>query len=74
VADLSALIEGGADMNAQGDRHFTPLHNAVLMNQIGAVTFLLEIGVNQQITNDDGDIALELARIMEHPDVMTLLE
>jgi len=74
VADLSALIEWGADMNAQGDREFTLLHNAVLHNQIDAVRFLLEVGVDQQITNDNGDTALELARIVEHPDVIKLLE
>ena len=74
VADLRALIEGGADKNVQGDGDFTPLHDAGLMNEIDVVRFLLEIGVDQQITNDNGDTALELARIMEHPDVIKLLE
>jgi uncharacterized protein len=74
VADLRALIEGGAHINAQGDRDFTPLHNAVLNNQIDAVKFLLEIGVDQQIPNDDGNTALELARVMAHPDIIKLLE
>jgi ankyrin repeat protein len=74
VADLRALIEGGADMNAQGDGDFTPLHNAVLMNQTDAVKFLLEIGVDQKIPNDDGNSALELAKIMEHHEIIELLE
>jgi ankyrin repeat protein len=74
VADLKALIEGGAEKNVQGDRDFTPLHNAVLHNQIDAVKFLLEIGVDQQIPNGDGHTALELARVIAHANVIKLLE
>jgi uncharacterized protein len=74
VDDLRALIEGGADPNAQGDRDFTPLHNAVLHNQIDAVKFLLEMDVNQQLTNDDGCTALDLAKNLGHDDIVKLLE
>jgi ankyrin repeat protein len=61
-------------MNAQGDRGFTPLHSAVLDNQLDAVKFLLEMGVDRQLTNDDGNTALDLAKIMGHDDIVKLLE
>ena len=74
VAGPRALIDGGADMNCQGDRDFTPLHNAVLHNQIDAVKFLLQMGVDRQITNDDGNTALGLAKIMGHSDLIKLFD
>ena len=74
VADLRALIEGGADMNCQGDGDFTPLHNAVLHEQIDAVRFLLEMGADRQITNDDGMTALELARECGYSEIVKLFD
>jgi uncharacterized protein len=72
VPDLRALIEAGAAINVQGDHDFTALHNAVLHDRTDVVKFLLEMGVDQGITNDDGATALELARIMGHADIVTL--
>ena len=61
-------------MNCQGDGDFTPLHNAVLNEQIDAVRFLLEMGADRQIPNDDGITALELARSRGYSDIVKLFD
>ena len=74
-ANITALIESGADLNARDDDGRTPLHFAVSLDQNPAITTaLLEGGADPNALNKDGDTPLHFAaRSNENPAVITVL-
>lgn len=72
VDAMDVLISAGADVNAQGEHGFTPLHCAVEQKHPLAVAFLLEMGA-KILKNKDGDDPLQLANLLGHVDVAGLL-
>jgi ankyrin repeat protein len=50
-----------ADINAVNAQNYTPLHLAVLHDNVGVVEELLKLSVDMEKTNNDGDTALLLA-------------
>ena len=73
IDELTALIEGGADVNATGERGNTPLHEAVGQEHIEAVRLLLDKGALRTQQNNSGITALEIARMHNRDDIVKLL-
>lgn len=60
-----ALIAGGADVNAQDDRGWGPLHNSCTKfnsKSIELIELLLESGANSLITNSDKQTPYDVSR------------
>jgi hypothetical protein len=56
---LVLMIEHGANINATGLHHFTPLHTAALRGDISMVIWLVSIGADYDIANDHGQTVFE---------------
>jgi ankyrin repeat protein len=74
--DLQAVIEGNlqmvrfllgksANINAQDNEGWTPLHAAACCNKPDIVQFLCENGADLTITNGDKDLPIDLAETDE---------
>lgn len=55
------LLNAGSDINAVGNRGFTPLHNAVRSKDLGMVELLVQRKANLLITDNDDVSALDWA-------------
>ena len=73
LADVVALIEGGADVNAVGDLDSTPLHEAAERGHIDIAKFLLEKGASKNLKNYFGRTAAETAKVHGFDDLARLL-
>jgi hypothetical protein len=73
IADVIALVEGGADINAVGDLGSTPLHEAVDQGHIHIVRFLLKKGASLHVTNELGKTPLDVAKDHNRDDIAQLL-
>ncbi len=69
---ISMLVDAGADINARGERGFTPLMEAVVQGRIDAVRLIVHLGA-KPIRNDDGMLPSEMARLSNKQDVLGLL-
>ena len=67
------LLEHGAEVNAQGNGHSTPLHVAVQYGRAEAVRVLLEHGANVAAKDEDGKTASQLSSDMGHEEITKLL-
>jgi hypothetical protein len=74
MADVVALVEGGADVNAMGDLGSTPLHEAAEEGHINIVKFLLEKGASPNIKNELGDTPFDVATARGLDDIAKLLQ
>jgi hypothetical protein len=68
------LLEFGADINSVDHEHRSPLHYAVLEEDIQIVKKLLEKGVDKRLSDSRGDTALSLAGKKGNSEIMALLE
>lgn len=68
------LIEAGADINAQGDGGYTPLHEACTQRKRNVVELLLQYGADQSICERDGLTPLDLAEMFEAEEIVELLK
>ena len=73
LADVIALVEGGADVNAVGDLGSTPLHEAAERGHIDVIKFLLEKGASSSIRNEFGSTPSEAATVRGFDDIAKLL-
>ncbi len=69
---IKTLIEAGADIDAHGERGFTPLHYATEQNNFDAVMLLLSLGA-KNMENSDGDTPAELAELLERKEIIKIL-
>lgn len=61
VDDVQELIEHGADVNAQGDLGYTPLHLAITYGSPKLVEILLNAGARTDIADEDGQTVADAA-------------
>ena len=66
---ITLLVGNGADINAKGEAGYTPLHFAAEQNRPEAIKLLLSLGA-AQITNDDGELAIELAESVNNKEAI----
>ena len=74
VEELSLLLKHGATLNVSGEHGYTPLHEAVEQGNLDAVKWLLENGADRKAKNNDGETAIELARLLNESEIAGLLE
>jgi uncharacterized protein len=73
LAEIQALVEGGAEINAPGELGNTALHEAVSQGHVAAVKLLLGYGADTGLRNEFGDTPLDLAKAKGREDLITLL-
>lgn len=73
ISALQALLDVGADVNAQGEHQYTPLHEAVEQGHVKAVRTLLAANARKDLTNDDGVTPLALAELLDETEIAELL-
>jgi len=69
-----ALLDAGADPNAQQQGGYTALHEAALHDKRALVDLLLERGADPRRVNDAGESPIDLARGRGHDLVVARLE
>lgn len=72
--DVKILLQSNADINARGEKGFTPLHYAVEQRRIEVVEYLLSVGADPCIINDNGDTAQDLAELLEYDEILSSLK
>ncbi len=73
LAELTALLDGGADINAVGELGYTPLHYAVSQEMLEAAELLLSRGAMKTIGDEHGRTPLDLASLRERDAFVRLL-
>jgi len=72
--EVLALLEGGAEINAHGERGNTALHEAVGQRHAEVVRVLLDRGASPTEKNDDGLLPVDIAKMYERSDLIELLQ
>lgn len=62
IEAAAALLDAGADINAQGEDGETALHRIILSGDLGMIELLLSRGANPKIPDVFGRTAYEYAR------------
>jgi ankyrin repeat protein len=73
VATIEVLLKAGADVN-RTTMHGTALHQAIEENRADHVALLLKFGARADLTDDEGESALDLARRTRRRKIVELLE
>jgi ankyrin repeat protein len=74
VEVVQLLVDAGAPVNAQQDKGWTPLHEAVRQGNEAMVRLLLAHGADPKLQNDDGKSAIGLAADETKPAILKLLK
>ena len=76
IEELRALIEMGADPNLVADAGFPALHWAVVMNQIGHLKVLIELGADMKGKTSDSppETLMQVAERMMSGEIIELLK
>ena len=74
VETLQRLLAQGVAINTRDNKGNTALMLAVTHRQLPAVRILLDSGADPALVNNEGLTALRLARQMELPDMVQLLQ
>lgn len=62
VEAIEMLVAAGAEVDARGEFHFTPLRHAVGQGHVAAARRLLDLGASPHVRGDWGETPAELAR------------
>ena len=74
LVSLKKLAEAGADLNVQGGgREWSPIMKAAFDGNIDIVRYLKSQGVDLDLTDSEGNTALDLAEQQYNTDVSNLL-
>lgn len=75
IEELKALIEMGANPNLVADAGFPALHWAVVMNQIGHLKVLIELGAGMKAKTSDSppETLMQVAKRMMSREIIELL-
>ncbi len=72
---VQVLVSAGADVNAKGDKGFTPLFNAIVGQNVDVIEYLLACGASTRLTNDWGDTAYDYAAgVKSSPRILSLIK
>ncbi len=71
---VTLLVEAGAPVNAQQDKGWTPLHEAVNRNDLEMTRYLVEHGADPRLQSDDGKSAIGLAADKGFVEVLKVLK
>ena len=74
LEEIAALLDGGAEIDAQGELGNTPLHEAVAQGHVEAVQLLLRHGARRDRRNEFGNRPIDEARTASRNDIAKLLE
>ena len=74
VGAVETLLEGGAEINVQGDMGNTPLHYAVSFGHKRCASLLVSSGASVDIENEFGETAREKGRASNDPLLRGLFE
>ncbi len=74
IAIAEALVQQGQSVNSRDDKGDTALMVAVTYRQAGMAVKLLTLGADRQLVNRDGFTALDIARRLDLPDLVQLLQ
>lgn len=73
IAEVRALLDGGANVNAIGELGNTPLHEASGQGHIEVVRLLLAAGATPLENNDFGETALDISTRKRYDDIADLI-
>ena len=74
AAELQAMIDAGADVNATDYKGETPLHEAARYGNAEVIAVLLKAGADVNARDGDGNDPLDFARKHSHTKVISILE
>jgi ankyrin repeat protein len=72
-AQVRALKQAGADIDAHGDKQVTPLQWALLSKSTRGIEALLDAGADPSAPGIDGDTVIHLAAMADDPKYLALL-
>eukprot|EP00049_Salpingoeca_infusionum_P015690 m.307121 g.307121 ORF g.307121 m.307121 type:complete len:2248 (-) comp15932_c0_seq1:1557-8300(-) len=70
MRELKRLLEQGADINAQDDRTWSPIHYCALKGRVAAARELISRGCDVNVAKHDGWRPVHLAAYNDHLDVL----
>jgi ankyrin repeat protein len=74
LEEIYALLDAGADIDAQGEHGYTALHEATAQGHSDAVRILLQFGARTDIRNEFGDTLLDIASSRNRKDLVEWLK
>ncbi len=74
TAEVRALLDGGAAIDARGEHGNTALHEACCQGRVEVVRLLLSRGASTAGQNDWGQTALDVATLMDRVEITALLQ
>jgi ankyrin repeat protein len=74
LEEVAALVDGGAEVDARGERGYTALHDAVAQGHVEIVKLLLIHGASPIAPNDDGRAPVETAAELNRREILALLK
>ena len=74
AADIKAMINSGADVNAKDNNGFTPLHSAAGLGQAELIPVLVKAGAYINATDNSGRTPLDIARQNKQWNAVKILE
>ena len=74
AADMQAMINSGAYVNATNDEGVTPLHAAATFGNAGVIPVLLKAGADVNAKNNNGSTPLGIAEPIKNSDVISALK
>lgn len=73
ISKIKELVHAGLDINAATNHGYTPLHIAVLEDQLEMVHYLLQNGANPLISSLENETALTIAHEKGDQQILTVL-